>query len=334
MHNDQPIHPIDNQEKYRQVLQKEHWELREAVYLLCGVIEFVGYYSYYLENELVIGKKFFPLIPKGYSRLFGSTNEEIKDLNNKTQKFDEYLQIMYQSIQLGEIEANLIKTRFISFEGDSEKKYPLLKGQTYLLSPKDVIANAVTNGITLPIDLQVVTSLFSNANDNHLSLGKINETKRNAVARVIVYFHPNKNKSEITRIMASIKNRYPKQYSFINTCDFSNDKRGTSNRIRKAVTRVKSSDSQGNVLEIPGVIERDGEGIYFDFQRMEIALSIVANLLVIKYNDISSKEILLHPLVSYYADIGGEAVKQIIEFALKGFLNDLDQVQQAEKPSN
>lgn len=244
--------------------------------------------------------------------LFGSSKETSKELKYPERNFEAIVDKLWSVAESDDIQAHALKTHFFA---RGNKKKP--KKYTYLIHPRDAIAFTIAQGFILPIEFQVAVCLYQIGNETqktHISLkkGLKKKVQRQALVQAYLHKYPDFSIAEICRRLTRLK-RYP-GFEFIHDSE---------KRNRDVVTEVKRQ-STCHFPMVPNLLVQEGEIVKFDFERLHIAINTIAHLLQLSNGDITSQELLAHPLIEHYSSIGGKAVKDVIKFSLKDSLHILD----------
>lgn len=280
-------------QKYRQLLSRPYWELREGIAFLCGCIDFG--LSYNLESEI--------------SKAYGISDFSMRPLNCNDKKFcgefNSLLKLIFNAAKIDQIDAKAIKLFKIEYS-DPPENY------TYLLKPYELIAFTVTQGIIIPSELQAALNLHQiEIKRSSLTKPLKKKVMRDAVAHALWYKHPEASISEINRKYYSLRNY--REYDFIND---------SKNRSRTVVAKFKPLST--NVLPtVPGTIEQRKGLPAFNFQKISIVLKTLVNLISLAKPHLIYEEILQHPLINCYQPLENQALAVIIDFCLKDLRKEM-----------
>lgn len=295
------------EEDYNDFLKRTYWEMHEAAFLLCGIFHFP------FHNTLE------PLLANSFGlQSYGAIPYEKNGKNISKKSFALYLsnlEKIYKAIQCNELPAHALKIDF-SF------RHP--KGITYLMTPDDVIACAVTKGIVLPKTLQFVANIYQiNESRKKLSEASKNLLRRQAIAQIFWFENPKETISGICRKIYEFKDSLDDSFSFINKFDFDFIYK-SQNRTRFIVQKLKPK--AGNDFPIVSeTLEWQKEIVAFDFQKLNVVLDTIGLLLILKNKVKTSIELLNYPLINIYGTLGGKMVEKVLKFSLKSLLEILEQ---------
>lgn len=324
-------------EKYKQALKYPFWTLSEAEYYLSGNVEFYWFYHLHPIERKIFDRHCFGLLPMREEYADGKLEKEIlhaletketslfKDSDIITKKKGVMIcrrPKHITKIKPGPIEKLILETE----EGANQFKHKItlfslkLRGGVeysclgkfmYFFDPHEFIALAVTEGIKLPLELQKATGLFQTYNSKPLSESSKKQVMRQAIAQAFWHKYPDFSISEITRRFSKLKNFYGNSFGFINE---------SVNRNREVIRALQPKDSKP-VLLLPGIVQKNDGILAFNFQKLKIAVNIIAYLLIRTNNKITENEILSHPLIGSYINLGGDKLKYIIEYSLREALS-------------
>lgn len=279
----------ENVKKYKKYLIKLFWELREAVALLSGSVDFGLCYS--LDDEI--------------SRAFGISSFGMSPLNFDEEKrkndFKALLKLISKAAKEDIITAKAIKPFKIEYRCEP-------KNYTYLLKPHELIFLTVKEGFILPIELQTALKMYQiDLKRVKLSKPMIKDIKREAIAYAIWCKHPNESINKITEKFQSLGR--DRGYEFIYDSE---------EKARYVVRKVKPkpNDVQGAV---PGTMKKLGNIIAFNFQRLNVVLNTWADLISLQKPNLTFEEIIQHPFIDCYIQAGGGIVGNFLHFSLREF---------------
>jgi hypothetical protein len=276
-------------EIYKKYLAYKHWTFSEAVALLSGFTEFSIYYNLHPEMRPMFGRDRFGLVPKDHTL-------KISENVNKHGDADKMIDLLCRAIKKDDITAFSIKMI------GCECVYS--DGVTYFFNPKEIIALVVTQGLKLPRELQVAAGVYQ-IDPQPFTEPTKKQVKRQAVVQAFWHKYPYFSISEVCRRLEKLKTF--RGFEFIND---------SVNRNREVVKVSKPTISE-TYLPIPGVFE-GRDGIFsFDFQRLNIIVNKIANLLMLGTNKITGKDLTNYPLINFYISIGGKEVESIVNFSLR-----------------
>lgn len=325
---------------YEKLLKKSYWHLFEVAEYVSGVtsLDMFDFLPPVLAGAFQLER-----IPVG-SHAF---NEDEERENVCIDNYDRILHIIYDAILKDKIESYPIKMTFFGRSTSIEDEFPHLKNHAYLVRPVEVLYLLLTEGIVFPDELQVVLKISQISNSGMLTKGSLNSLKRDAVSQVIRFENPEDNLKrhrerlkklrEMLKINRSIDRFFEdqkvksKNYESFWKQDFHNLSLAlhflhtdTGNRAAIAFSNTKP-DNEGALPHIPFIMqEQEEHKIAFDFQKMKEALKIISALLLFKYENMTSKDLLHHPLIQMYGTAGGDSVIEITKFILKDILKTLD----------
>jgi hypothetical protein len=267
---------------YKVFLRERYWEIREAVYLLNGCTAFECFYNLEPTIERIIERKCFSVIPE--DSFLDKTSEQIQNDN-----FEYTLQKLYKFIKNDRVTNLPIQLRCMEYL--APKSCPFLRNHTYFLSSDDILAIAVTEGIALPLELQIASGLRQVSNSSPLSISDTKEIQRQAVAQMFWYKYPKESICGICSRMESL--RGAGRFKFLH------DSQQSQTRARVLAKSIKPINAN-ELPHIPHIIDRQEESVVFDFAKLKIALSALADLVLIDHVE-SPFELLSHPLIALYA---------------------------------
>lgn len=327
-------------ETYEKLLKKPYWHLFEVAEYVSDVtsLDIFEFLPPMLQEAFQLKR-----LPIGSHAAFHEEGRQDVCIDN----YDRILRIIYNSIQKDKIEAYPVTITFMGRGSSIENEFPHLKNLTYLVRPLEALYLLITEGIILPKELQSVLQISQISNAGVFTKGSLNNLKRDAVSQVIRFENPEDNLKrhrerlkklrEMLKINRSIERFFEQQkvtsknYESFWKQDFSDLSLAlhflhtdTGNRPATAFSNTKP-DAEGALPHIPFVMqEQEEHRMAFDFQKMKEALKIVSALLLFKYENLTSKDLLHHPLIQMYGSAGGDSVTEITKFILKDILKTLD----------
>ncbi|MBA3815854.1 MAG: hypothetical protein H0X29_04910 [Parachlamydiaceae bacterium] len=314
-------------EQYKTALKRTYWELHEAAHFLFGNTEFALRCNLDPNSAEFFHTANFGLIPCSWE----ASNQDA---------YDQILEKIYTAIQNEEIWVYSYRfCKAISIEGSFAKKHPYLNKHTYFLHPDDALAIAITEGIQLPFELQIASSLYQTKKPTEAKKGGWkNETKREALAQIYWYENPGGSIQEFVRQAYQLKAESQKKYGSctitrsVGGILYKSTKKGkfefingngenTPKNRGRIVKNIKCSNEL--IPPIPGIIVRKDEYVAFDFKNLKVVLETIKDHLCFKNPAITSEELLSYPLIQIYFQAGGAPLNKIIEFSLRHTLEDM-----------
>ena len=293
----------DRIDKYKKYLEEPFWELHEAAYLLCGIIDFE--INVFLTDKEVetFKRKTYNLGPSCLLRNTESKkNIAIEKLHNTV------LDSLIHSVKNRDIYSSELplywnqdnkNVRFIEYNFKQTIDLPHFKNHTYFLLPIEAIYVVASQGICLPIELQMASKIYQipTSSTNPLSKGQINKVKRDTVSQVYWWSFPNESISGICRKLVRLK--ACGGFEFLHSSNYEDGKRDTNMKPRDSVKQMKPKAS-GEIIWISGVLQRNDGLMQIDFQKLKIVFQIVMNLMLLKEPYIQLEDFLAHPLIYLY----------------------------------
>jgi hypothetical protein len=289
---------------YKELLSESYWEIHEAAWILSGCEEFEGWYNLRPACTAIVKRNSFGLIPKGF--LNSLVPEECY------RKYGLILMKLFEVSQKDGIEVIPFKLEYLERNWKDPKYSKFPKKHAYFLSSEDLIAIAVTEGILLPIELQIAFGAYQLRTTTPLSVPDKRRIQRESIAKAFWFKYQDDTISGICRRISKLK-KY-KQFSFLHD---------SLNRTRVVVTKMRPR-SVSEHLQPPGM-SFDGGGVAFDFAYLNVAVNIIADLLRASKEITSGSELMQHPLIRCWGSVGGSFVSQIVKFCLRGVIDDLEQ---------
>lgn len=256
-------------EEYKTLLKKPFWELYEAFFFFSGITDLK--FRYRLDPSLV---KFYGINSIG---LWPNLDFE----GDRDIFISKPFQELFKAIVGDEIDAHAIKLQHFS------RSYKGYDNDAYLVKPMEITFLAVSQGIILPIELQIAANLHQIPRRTRISKTEEKRIKRLITAQVFWYKFPGENISQICQKIDSVKKK--RGFDFVH---------GSANRLRDVVKQARPHPKKGFSC-ISEVMDQKGEKFRFDFYYLKILLDMMGLL----YPKIKIKERLSHPLLKPYTDV-------------------------------
>lgn len=290
---------IEKVEIYKKFLHMKYWEMREAVFLIMGLVNF---------NIKIRIRESFRIILKREHYYIGEYSEEFHQID------DNLLKVIKQGVVTQKI-------NFISYSIDPQVEFEN-EHVTYFFSPKELLTYLAIEGIILPFELQEAAKIYQCIKHTKRK-GKVKEKelKQESIIQAFWWKYPQltnealqlkienfnhyislKHNSSLIRGKKSI-------FGKLNGIMYKSEK-----RLSKVISRVKPK--RNHYPLIPGLVQPVGDTFAIDYNALYITLNTLAELFQFSNEIVSGDDLLNHPLINMYTSKYGVDLN-IVEFILK-----------------
>ena len=317
----------DRVEKYKTWVQETYWEIHEAAALLSGSVEFWDWYN--LLDPIAEATTKRKSIGLSSNEMFSANEEWFTRYNvNK--------ELIYDFVCQGKVEIVHAKIKYIM---RGSERHPFFKSHTCFVSAVNVIAFAVTEGVILPLELQIASGLYQSERRYAWTEAMMKGLQRQAAAQVFWYKKPRESIEGICREMRTLRESFRvfhrnsrtikpemvSRYKFLRKFDKKKDRVNLNfKRERDDIKHLRPVEGSLLPQQIPGIILEVGGHPVFDFQQLKVVVSTIADVLMMIGDVKSRTELLGHPLIRLYCHKEEPLFEKVVVFCMGDILENIE----------